>query len=452
MSLSIAVREDASPVRMAVVRVTPTRSDAAVVAVRRGLRTALPVASRRTGPAPGRPPTRRISRGTSTGPRSSTPTKEAMPPASIAGTEPATTARTSSAAPAETPSAASARRQRPAAERTSTAGVGTERGQRRDPGRRARRQPGGGERDQRADGERRAGPHGVERGRPHVGEPAPDERDEPCSGEGADGDAEGGGHQPEGEGLEADRAAQLAAGHADAAQQREVAHPLREEDGERVGDDQHAHEEGDDDEEQRHDRDDVHAAGDLRLARGHPVVGRLDGRAAGGLRRPAPRCRPTPRRRPTGCPRSAAGRPTARRARRPWPPGCPTSPTTSTSVAAGPLPMRTTSPRATSLLFARLTSARASPAAEGKRPLLEGLPLQARVEGGLRDVHRLRELHAVAADRLHGVAQGQGGEAALGGRVDEALGVAGGVRADDQVDAADGRPGVGGQSRRGWPR
>ena len=48
--------------------------------------------------------------------------------------------------------------------------------------------------------------------------------------------------------------------------------------------------------------------------------------------------------------------------------GLSTSPTTSTSVAAGPLPMRTTSPMATWLLFARLTSASASPAAEGKRP------------------------------------------------------------------------------------
>ena len=120
MSRSIAVRDDASPVRIAVVRVTPTSSDAAVVAVRRGLRTALPVASRRTGPPPGRWSASRISRGTSTGPTSSTPTKDTMPPASIAGTELPETARASRTPPPRRQTAASPRRQRPAAERTST--------------------------------------------------------------------------------------------------------------------------------------------------------------------------------------------------------------------------------------------------------------------------------------------------------------------------------------------
>ena len=322
MSLSIAVREDASPVRMAVVRVTPTRSDAAVVAVRRGLRTALPVASRRTGPAPGSPPTRRISRGTSTGPRSSTPTKEAMPPASIAGTELAATARTSSATPAETPSAASARRQRPAAERTSTpvSGRSAASGATLVADRVGSQAAASVTSVPTANavpvhtGSSAAGPMSVNQRRTSATSPAPARAPTATP--------SGGGRQPEREGLEPDRAAQLAAGDAHAAQQREVAHPLGEEDRERVGDDQHAHEEGDDHEEQRHDRDDVHAAGDLRLARGDPVVGRLDRRAAGDLGRPAPRCRPTPRRRPRGCPRSAAGRPTARRARRPWPPGC----------------------------------------------------------------------------------------------------------------------------------
>ena len=48
--------------------------------------------------------------------------------------------------------------------------------------------------------------------------------------------------------------------------------------------------------------------------------------------------------------------------------GLSTRPTTSTSVAASPVPMLSTSPMATSVLFAALTSATASSGAVGNRP------------------------------------------------------------------------------------
>ena len=57
--------------------------------------------------------------------------------------------------------------------------------------------------------------------------------------------------------LDADRAEHLPPGRADAPQQREVALPLREQDGERVGDDQDRDEQRDRGEEQQHDRQHV---------------------------------------------------------------------------------------------------------------------------------------------------------------------------------------------------
>ena len=182
-------------------------------------------------------------------------------------------------------------------------GVGAQRGERRDLGDRPGGQPGRRDRHQHPDGEGAADPARVERGRAHVVEPEPDQRHQADAAEAARDDADQRGRDAERQRLEPDRATQLAAGDADAAQQRELAHPLGEEDREGVGDDQHRDEERDGDEEQGQDRDHVDAAGDLRPG-ARRSTRPADCTVASGTRsvpRPS-RSRPRRPRRPTASP------------------------------------------------------------------------------------------------------------------------------------------------------
>ena len=97
-----------------------------------------------------------------------------------------------------------------------------------------------------------------------------------------------------------------------------------------------------------------------------------------------------------------------------------------------------------------LTSATASPGRGREAPVLEVLPLQARVERDLGDVGGRGELDAVAGDRLHRVAEGERGDVALGGRRRRSrVDLAGVVRRHDAVDAGDRGADVGGQARAG---
>ncbi len=172
ISAPTASRELAMPVSIAVVRVIPTRRDAVVAAVRRGLRTALPVASLPAGPRnrPTPTPTRRTRAGTRIGPRSSTPAKKAAPPATIANVLCSNTA-TVSAGNADQPEREPGRDPQPAGCRAGIdAVVRAEGHQRTHPYDAARGQPGRDQRDADPHDERREVPahrhlHGPHRSR-----------------------------------------------------------------------------------------------------------------------------------------------------------------------------------------------------------------------------------------------------------------------------------------------
>ena len=229
-----------------------------MVAVRRGLRTAFSVASRAAGPSSA--PVPRTRRGTSTGPNSRMPVNTDAPPATMGTVLSWIIAIPSRASPVTRRSAASASRARPVAVCTSTAACRAQRRQRAHPDHMPGRQPGRDHGDEQADGEpaqqpghrqcggghRGGGCEGVDQGEQAVAESDADQRPGQRR-EHADGGR-----------LAAYRAQHLPPGRADAAQQCEVAQALREQDGERVRDDQGRDEQRDAGEQQTHQRHDVH--------------------------------------------------------------------------------------------------------------------------------------------------------------------------------------------------
>ena len=316
-------RVEADPTTIAVVSVTPMSSAVAVAAVRRGLRVALPAASRA-----GTPPTRPANRpaaattgGTARWASSTIPRKLSTPPGSAIRTFAIATPIASSPMPGSNRTRPRTRRSTPGPRAQPGRVDRTHRGERGDAG----RAPGRGERGQ--EGHRRPDEepdsHRVERHR-HPGERdrrvgAADDGGHPGGqadpGEHADRRGGEAGHQR----LAEHAAPDLPGGRADAAQQGQLAGPLRQQDGEGVGDDQARDQHGDGGEHQQDGGQrrrvaqqpgrDVLRPARCRCARRRP------GRSGPWRRRVGP-ARRTPRVRRRGGARS--GRPPPTPAPAPW--------------------------------------------------------------------------------------------------------------------------------------